>query len=224
MIKMVWAASLAQERFVREYAKFLEDDGLWTSAHPLQKPAIFSLFRKPKMSCLSLAQSLAPRFVRISTTLYIGETENWGELSWIAECVRNRSEVSSKQEWILFLLAGYLDGCRSSMTESDTHIAFLHSFLYLCATDLVEKGIFNSHSEFEDMRTARISEYLSAFTQGSSQKSNKMAVAKSFLVNAGCYSDDIAHLRAAGSDFAGESMLAKELFDDIKQTVRLTLE
>ena len=224
MIRMAWAASPAHERFVREYAKFLEDDGLWTSAHPLQKPAISSFFRKPKMSCLSLAQSLAPRFVRISMTLYVGETEDWGELSWIAECVRNRSEVSSKQEWILFLLAGYVNGCRSSMTESDIHFAFLHSFLYLCATDLVEKGIFNSHTEFDDMRRARTSEYVSAFTQPSSRESNKMAVAKSFLVNAGCYADDIAHLMAAGSDFAGESMLAKELFNNIQQTVRLTLK
>ena len=216
-------ASPAQQRFVREYAKFLKDGGLWTSASPLQKPAMFSFFRKPKMSCLSLAQSLAPRFVRISMALYIGETEDWGELSWIGECVRNRSEVSSKQEWILFLLAGYVNGCRSSMTESDIHFAFLHSFLYLCAIDLVEKGIFSSHTEFDDMRRARTSEYVSAFTQGSSEES-RMAVAKSFLVNAGCYADDIAHLMAAGSDFVGESMLAKELFDDIKQTVRLIRE
>ncbi len=223
MIKMAWAASSAQERFVREYAKFLEYGGVWTSESPPLKPAIFSFFRKPKMSCLHLAQSLAPRFVRISMTLYIGQTEDWGELSWIAECVRNRSEVSSKQEWILFLLAGYLNGCRSSMTESDIHIAFLHSFLYLCATDLVEKGIFSSHTEFEEMSRARTSEYLSAFTQGSSEES-KMAVAKSFLVNTGCYADDIAHLMAAASDFASESMHAKELFEDIKQTVRLTRE
>jgi hypothetical protein len=156
-------------------------------------------------------------------TLYIGETENWRELSWIAECVRNRSEVSSKQEWILFLLAGYLNGCRSSMIESDIHIAFLHSFLYLCGIDLVEKRIFSSHTEFEEMSKARSSEYLSAFKQGSSEES-KMAVAKSLLANVGCYADDIAHLMAAGSDFASESMFAKELFDDIKHTVRLTRE
>lgn len=175
------------------------------------------------MSCLSLAESVAPRFVRTSMGLYDSEAKELGDQSWIAESVRNRSQVSSKQEWILFRLAGYVNGCRSSMTENDIHLAFLHSFLNLCAVDLVEKGIFTTQTEFEDMGRARTSEYLSAFTQGSPQDSI-MAVAKSFLVNAGCNADDIAHLMVAGGGFVNESTLAKELFDNIKRTVRLNRE
>lgn len=175
------------------------------------------------MSCLSLAEIAAPRFVRTSMALYDSESEELGDLSWIAESVRSRSEVSSKQEWILFLLAGYVNGCRSSMTESDIHFAFLHSFLNLCAADLVEKGIFSSQTEFKDMSRARTSEYLNALTQGGSQEST-VAVAKFFLVNAGCNADDLAHLECAYSGFEDESMLAKELFDDIRRTVHLIRE
>lgn len=175
------------------------------------------------MSCLSLAESLAPRFIRTTMGLYDSEAEEWGDQSWIAESVRNRSQVSSKQEWILFRLAGYVNGCRSSMTEDDIHLAFLHSFLNLCAVDLVEKGIFTTQTEFEDAGRARTSEYLRAFTQGGPQEST-MAVAKSFLVNAGCNVDDIAHLMGAGGGFVNESTLTKELFDNIKRTVRLIRE
>ena len=112
---------------------------------------MFSFLRKSKMSCLSLAGILGPKFTRTAIDLYDSEVEALGENSWIAESVRRTSHIASKRECVLYCLAAYINGCRASMGEDDIHFRFGNLFLTICGQDLVERSIFSSESEFEKL-------------------------------------------------------------------------
>lgn len=184
---------------------------------------MFSFLQKPKMSCLSLAETLAPKFTRMAIHLYDSEVEALGENSWIAESVQRTSQIASKREWVLYCLAGYINGCRASMGENDIHFRFGHLFLIICGRNLVEQSIFPTESEFEKLGQDRTAEYLGAITNDDPEGSMNR-VAKAFLINAGCNANDIALRTGAALNFVNESVNTKKLFDEIKRTVRLVPE
>jgi hypothetical protein len=109
------------------------------------------------------------------------------------------------------------------MTEGDVHFRFVHSFLTVCGRDLVERGIFSTQAEFENLAHDRLSEYLNAIIKGDPEKS-MMGVATAFLINAGCSADDIALRLGAVGSFVSQSVGTKELFDEVKRSVRLVPE
>lgn len=182
---------------------------------------MFDFFRKSKVACLDLAEMLAPRFISSTIKMFEAEINERGDQSWTRKAEQTHLPTSL-QEWLLFCLAAYIQGCRISMNQDQIHFAFVKYFLELVAHNVTNEGIFPTADEFMSRSHERLSEYLAAFSNTRPEDSMK-AVARAFLGNVGCPPDDIVLIVGASGSFMSEAITSKELFDKIQKSYRLVL-
>lgn len=176
--------------------------------------------RKSTISCQELADILAPKFTKGTVKLFEGKKGVGLDLSWINESDKEKHRTKSLKEWVLFSLAGYVNGCRSSMKQDEIHFEFVRSFIAVCGGHLVELGVFPSEAEFEQLAKDRMSDYLNALKGGDAEKEMQI-IGRKFLVNAGCEPDDIANRVVAVGAFMSNSIATKKMFDDLQKSNRI---
>ena len=181
---------------------------------------MFFFRRKSTISSQELADTLAPRFTKTTVELFEQEKEARGEQSWTVESAKGKCRTDPLKEWVLFSLAGYINGCRSSMKQDATHFEFVRSFIAVCGRDFVARGVFTSEAEFEQLAMERMSDYMDALQDGDAEKKMQL-VGRKFLVNVGCELDDISGRVGAIGSFMNESIHTKKLFDDLQKSYRV---
>ena len=164
---------------------------------------------------------MASRFVKMTINEFEEDKKSLGERSWTVEsAIRNEYRTDPLKEWALFSLAGYINGCRSSMKQNAIHFEFVHSFIAFSGRDFTERGVFTTQTEYEQMGLDRTSEYFDALRDGDAEQKIK-AVARKFLINVGCNPNDITTHMVAVSSFVNASIYTKKMFDDLQKSYRL---
>jgi hypothetical protein len=130
-------------------------------------------------------------------------------------------QTDPKKEFSLFALSAYINGCRASMREDSTHFAFVRRFVDACGGEFVKAGVFPLVSEFETLAKDRTSEYLTALSGGDADE-KMQHVAKKYLLNLGCPTDDVALRIGAVGGFMNGSAATKALFDKLQDSYRFT--
>ena len=169
-----------------------------------------------------MAGKLSASFTNFTLKLFADQKEESGESSWTVESVKAGHQQELLQEWTLFSVAAYINGCRSSMKQDAVHFEFVRSFVAACARNFVELGTFSSEPEFTRLAMGRLSEYLDAFS-GSDVEEALQNVARKFLQNVGCSPNDIAHRVVAAGHFVNESVETKKMFDSLQASYRIVL-
>lgn len=181
---------------------------------------MFFGFWKSKISCQELADMLGPSFIKQTVAMFEEEKETLGEQSWVIAAARRNSHANLLQEWILFMLAAYINGCRSSMKPTPTHFEFARRFIFACVRDCVECGAFPAQSALQQAVQDRTSEYWEVFSGKDIDKAMH-EVAQRFLRNVGCEPDDCAFRMLAAGQFVSVSAATKKLFDQLQKSYRI---
>jgi len=180
---------------------------------------MFFFRRKSTISCQEVADILVPKFAKGVVKLFEEEKGSGLGLSWINESDKGKYQKESLKEWVLFSLAGYINGCRSSMKQDAIHFEFVWSFITVCGSYFVEHGVFTSEMEFEQLAKERMSDYLNAL-KGDDAEKEMQIIARQFLVNIRCEPDDIANRVVAVGSFMTNSIATKKMFDDLQKSYR----
>ena len=174
------------------------------------------------MTCRSLAETMAPKFVTAWIQEYDDELRESGENSWVERARMSKSDAKAKQEWLLLCLAAYIQGCRSSMGESELHFRFAGDFLEVFGREVEFQRIFPTAREFIELSKLRSTEYWSQLSESDPGRSIRLVAAR-FLQNVGCSPIEITHSMTIASAFTSTATTTKDLFDKLKRTVRLVL-
>ena len=183
---------------------------------------MFSFLGRSKVTCRSLAETMAPKLVTAWIQEYDEELRKPGDNSWVEHARMSKSDAKAKQEWLLLCLAAFLQGCHSSMGESDLHFRFAGDFLEVCGREVELQRIFSTANEFIELSKLRSTEYWSLLSESDPGGSIRLVAAR-FLQNAGCSPIEIAHSMTIASAFTSTATTTKDLFDKLKRTVRLVL-
>jgi hypothetical protein len=181
---------------------------------------MFSFLTRSKMTCKGLAEAMATKFVSMWMQEYDEELLARGHNSWIQRARVSKSDAKAKEEWLLFCLAGYIQGCRSSMGDSDLHSTFAREFFEACGREVEVQRIFpTTANEFVASAALRSTEYCSLLSESDPGRSIRL-VGEKFLENVGCSPKDVVQSLIA-LDFLATATTTKELFDKLKRTIRL---
>lgn len=182
---------------------------------------MFSFLTRSKMTCKGLAETMAAKFVSIWMQEYDEELLSSGHNSWI-QCARmSKSDAKAKEEWVLFCLAGYIQGCRSSMGDCDLHFIFSREFFEACGREVEVHQISPATaSEFATSAASRYTEYCSLLSESNTGNSIRL-VAEKFLENVGCSPIEVTQSMRVALGFTSTATATKELFDKLKRTIRL---
>lgn len=179
---------------------------------------MFFFNRKSKTSCEDLLKEFVPRFSRSTVALFESEKEIRGDRSWIVKSTKELCRTDPLEEWVLYMLAGYIHGCDASTKDDESYLRFKLKFMEEVGRDFVKRGIFSSDSEFNSLARDRVSHYLEAISEG---EESMHEVARIFLRNVGCNADDIAlHIGAVGF-FMNQTITTKKLFDELQKITQL---
>ena len=172
------------------------------------------------MSCRELAETLAPRFAKMTVELFEGEREARGDRSWTVESANGKCRTDPLKEWALYSLAGYIQGCRASTKNDVTYMNFARYFISESGRDFVNRGVFSTEVEFDGLTKDRVPQYLEAISDGNAEKAMQ-SVGRTFLLNVGCNPEDLSQRVGAVGAFMSQSINTKKLFDELQKTVRL---
>ena len=172
------------------------------------------------MSYRELAETLAPKFAKATIDLFETEREARGNSSWTVEASSGPCRTDPLREWVLYSLAGYIQGCRASTRNDEKYLAFARDFISRCGWYFVDQRVFSTETEFDELAKDRISDYLTAISNADADQAMQN-VGRAFLTNVGCNPDDIAQRVGAVGSFMNQSINTKKLFDEIQKTVRL---
>ena len=183
---------------------------------------MFLSFLKPKITCKELAEKLAPRLVKQVIEGFEEGKRVMGDHAWMIESSNSTTEADKIGEWVLFNIAGYINGCRSSMNQDAIHFEFVRSFIFECGRCLMRRGIFVTESEYERQAMDRVTNYLNMFT-GIDIDKEMHNIASAFLKNVACNQDDIASRMVVAGSFMAQSTLTKTMLDGIQKSYRIIL-
>jgi hypothetical protein len=165
---------------------------------------------------------MAPRFLASWLRDYEKELLERVEQSWIEVASRTYSQDVTRQEWVLFCLAAYIQGCQSSMKQDQIHFEFVQCFLKAISRGVTDGKIFSTDEDFLHRSRSRLTEYLAALSNSTPEEPLR-GVASKFLANVGCDANDILLRVGATGNFMAEAVATKELFDKLKKDVRLVI-
>lgn len=181
---------------------------------------MFSFLGRSKMTCKSLAETMAPQFLSMWMREFDEDLQVPEPISWVKRARTSQSDVKARQEWLLFCIAGYFLGCRASMGESELHFTFARDFLEVFGGEIESQRVFPTAKEFSTMSKLRSAEYWNLMS-GSDPGHSILLVAGKFLQNVGCIPVDVAQAMVISSKFSSTTTTTKELFDKVKRTIRL---
>jgi len=93
------------------------------------------------MSYRELAETLAPRFTKMTVELFDREKEA-RETFLDCRIRKGKCRTDPLKEWGLYSLAGYIQGCRASTKNDQSYLNFARYFITESGRDFIKRDVF----------------------------------------------------------------------------------